>query len=399
MKDLIYLDNAATTFPKPDRVYDFMVDFYRKQGVNPGRSGYDAALAAEEMVLGTRKLMTRLFNGTDPNHLTFSYNASDALNMVIQGMAAKGDHLITSNVEHNSVLRPLYHLKHDGVIDVTYIRFDEHGYIDPDDVRKAIRPNTKMVVVNHGSNVIGTVQPIAEIGRICRDAGVWLAVDASQTAGVEPIDVAEMNIDIVVFTGHKSLMGPTGIGGAYVGEDVPIRGTRFGGTGVRSAHPFHLEEFPYRMEVGTLNMVGVAGLRAGVEWVLEEGMENIYRREITLWKKLRDGLAAVDKVVLHCADRSDDRLGVLSFNVHGWEAGDVGTMLDVDHNIACRTGLHCAPLVHVQMGTDKIHGSVRLSIGPFNTEEDVDAAIGAVEEIAALPRAVKLATSKPESLD
>jgi selenocysteine lyase/cysteine desulfurase len=153
------------------------------------------------------------------------------------------------------------------------------------------------------------------------------------------------------------------------------------------------------MEVGTLNMVGVAGLRAGVEWVLEEGMENIYRREITLWKKLRDGLAAVDKVVLHCADRSDDRLGVLSFNVHGWEAGDVGTMLDVDHNIACRTGLHCAPLVHVQMGTDKIHGSVRLSIGPFNTEEDVDAAIGAVEEIAALPRAVKLATSKPESLD
>jgi selenocysteine lyase/cysteine desulfurase len=224
MKDLIYLDNAATTFPKPDRVYDFMVDFYRKQGVNPGRSGYDAALAAEEMVLGTRKLMTRLFNGTDPNHLTFSYNASDALNMVIQGMAAKGDHLITSNVEHNSVLRPLYHLKHDGVIDVTYIRFDEHGYIDPDDVRKAIRPNTKMVVVNHGSNVIGTVQPIAEIGRICRDAGVWLAVDASQTAGVEPIDVAEMNIDIVVFTGHKSLMGPTGIGGGLCGRGRPDPG-------------------------------------------------------------------------------------------------------------------------------------------------------------------------------
>lgn len=389
MKSLIYLDNASTTFPKPERVYHFMLDFYRRQGVNPGRSGYDAALGAEEMVLGTRKLLTQFFNGTDPNRLTFSYNASDSLNMVIQGMAEKGDHFITSNVEHNSVLRPLYHLEQDGVIDLTYMPFDDEGYIDPEDVRKAIRPNTKMVVLNHGSNVIGTVQPIGEVGRICREADVWFAVDTSQTAGIEPIDVAEMDIDIVVFTGHKSLMGPTGIGGSYVREDVPIRGTRFGGTGVRSAHRFHLEEFPYRLECGTLNTMGVAGLRAGVEWILEQGMANIYKREMALWKALRDGLAAIDGVILYCADGAGDRIGVLSFNVEGWEAGDVGTMLDVDHNIACRTGLQCAPLVHVQLGTDKIHGTVRLSVGPFNTEEDVEAAIGAVKEIAAMPKPCK----------
>lgn len=389
MKSLIYLDNAATTFPKPDRVYDFMYEFYRKQGVNPGRSGYDAALGAEEMVLGTRKLLTQFFNGTDPNRLTFSYNATDSLNMAIQGMAQEGDHFITSNLEHNSVLRPLHHLKHDGVIDVTYIPFDGDGYIDPDDVRRALRPDTKMVILNHGSNVIGTVQPIREVGRICREADVWFAVDTSQTAGVEEIDVADMNIDIVVFTGHKSLMGPTGIGGSYVGEDVPIRCTRFGGTGVRSAHPFHLEEFPYRLECGTLNTVGVAGLRAGVEWILEEGMASIHKREMALWKKLRDGLGDIDKVTLYCADSARDRIGVLSFNIEWWEAGDVGTMLDVDYDIACRTGLQCAPLVHVQMGTDKIHGTVRLSIGPFNTEDQVAAVIEAVKEIAALPKAVK----------
>jgi selenocysteine lyase/cysteine desulfurase len=265
MSDLIYLDNAATSYPKPDRVYDFMCEFYKSHGVNPGRSGFDAALEAEQMVFGTRKMLTEFFNGTDPNYLTFSYNASDSLNMVVQGMCEKGDHVVTTNVEHNSVLRPLYHLKHDGIIDVTYVPFDEDGYVDPEDIRKAIRKNTKLVIVNHASNVIGTVQPIGEMGRICREAGVCFAVDASQTAGARPIDVDEMGIDILVFTGHKCLLGPTGIGGSYIRPDIPIRGTRYGGTGVRSAHPFHLDEFPYRMECGTLNIVGVAGLRAGLE--------------------------------------------------------------------------------------------------------------------------------------
>jgi cysteine desulfurase family protein len=306
--------------------------------------------------------------------------------MIIQGMLRKGDHVITSNVEHNSVLRPLYHKKHDGEIDITYIPFDDQGYLDPDDVRKAFQKNTRLVIINHGSNVIGTIQPVAEIGRYCREAGIFFAVDASQTAGHIPIDVKSMCIDLLAFTGHKCLFGPTGIGGSYIGEDVPIKGTRYGGTGVRSAYPFHLEEFPYRMEVGTLNIVGVAGLCAGNKWIREQGIEKLHQKDMALWQRLRDGLREIDGVILYCADSSDNHNGVLSFNIQGWDAGDVGTILDVDHNIACRTGLHCAPLVHVQLGTDKIHGSVRFSIGPFNTEEHIDSAIEAVREIAAMKR-------------
>jgi cysteine desulfurase/selenocysteine lyase len=384
MDHLIYLDNSATSFPKPAEVYDFMNDFYRKNGVNPGRSGYDKTLETEELVYATRKMLTDFFNGTDANHLTFSYNASDSLNMIVGGMLEKGDHVITSNLEHNSVLRPLYHKKHDGDIDVTYIPFDDNGYIDPDDVKKSFRKNTKMVILNHSSNVIGTVQPLAEVGRRCRAAGIWFAVDASQSAGTVPIDVQAMDIDIVAFTGHKSLMGPTGIGGSYCGEDVPIRGTRFGGTGVRSAYPFHLEEFPYRLECGTLNIQGVAGLHAGQKWLRERGPEKVHNHEIALWDRLRKALQDTDGVITYCAHSPDDRNAVLSFNIKGWDAGDVGTILDVDYNIACRTGLHCAPLVHRQLGTEEIHGSVRFSIGAFNTEEHINSAIEAVRDIAAM---------------
>jgi cysteine desulfurase family protein len=386
MSKMIYLDNAATSFPKPQSVYDYMCEFYRTQGVNPGRSGYDATLETEEMVFGTRKMLTEFFNGTDAKRLTFSYNATDSLNMIIQGMAQKGDHIITTNLEHNSVLRPLHHLKHDGVIEVTYLPFDPMGFIDPDDVKKAIKKNTKMVIVNHASNVFGAVQPLGEIGKVCREAGAYFAVDASQTAGTQRIDIDGMCIDLLVFTGHKCMMGPTGIGGSYVGKDVPIRITRFGGTGVRSADPFHLEEFPYRMECGTLNIVGVAGLRAGLEWLLREGLESIHRREMKLWERLLSGLNQIDKVDLYCAEGIENRIAVLTFNLEGWEAADVGTMLDVDYNIACRTGLQCAPLVHVQLGTDKIHGTIRLSIGPFNTEAHIDTAIDAIREIAAIER-------------
>ncbi len=382
MSNLIYLDNSATTFPKPQVVYDFMKEFYQSNGVNPGRSGFDKALEAEELVHSTRKMLTGLFNGTNPNYLTFSYNATDSLNRIIQGMVSKGDHVITSNLEHNSVLRPLYHKMHDGEIELTYVPFDSKGYIDPQDVKKAFQKNTRLVIINHSSNIIGTVQPVAEIGRLCREAGIYFAVDASQSAGAVPIDVQAMNIDLLAFTGHKCLMGPTGIGGSYVGENVPIKCTRFGGTGVRSAHPFHLEEFPYRMEAGTLNVVGVAGLHAGVTWVLNEGIENIHAREIRLWDKLRRGFQEIDGVTTYCADDTDNQNPVLSINIDGWVAGDAGTMLDVDYNIATRTGLQCAPLVHVQLGTDKIHGTVRFSVGPFNTDEEIDAAITGVREIA-----------------
>ncbi len=384
---MIYLDNSATTFPKPEEVYTYMDSFYRKHGVNPGRSGFDAAIETEEVVFNTRKMLADLFNGDgDVNRLTFSYNASDSLNMIIQGLSRRGDHVITTMLEHNSVLRPLYHLSSEGHIEVDHIPFDKAGYVDPGDIRKAIRKNTRMVVVNHCSNVIGTIQPVSEIGRICKEQGVYLVVDGSQSAGAVPVDMRTMDIDVFVFTGHKCLMGPTGIGGSYVMEDVPVRYTRFGGTGVRSAQQTHLEEFPYRLECGTLNLVGVAGLNAGVRWINEHGIENLHHKEMDLWDKLRAGLSKIEGVVIYCCESRQNHNPVISFNITGMDSGDVGTILDVDYNIACRTGLQCAPKVHEGIGTDKIHGTVRLSIGPFNTPEHIDAAIEAVSEIAEIAR-------------
>ena len=382
---MIYLDNSATSFPKPDVVYDFMTNFYRKHGVNPGRSGFDAAVETEEIVFNTRKLLTELFNGGgDPNRLTFSYNATDSLNIVLQGLAEKGKHVITTMLEHNSVLRPLYCMQQQGIIDVTYIPFNKEGYVDPDDIKKAIRPNTKFVACTHSSNVIGTIQPLKEIGKICKDNGLIFVVDGSQGAGSVPLDMVDCGIDVYVFTGHKCLMGPTGIGGSYVREGIDIRQTRFGGTGVRSAVKTHLEEYPYRLEAGTINLLGIAGLNAGVKWIKEQGIENIHQREILLWDKLRKGLQSIEGVTTYCANSIENQNPVLSFNIKGFDAGDVGTMLDVDYDIACRTGLQCAPRVHEQIGTIDIHGTVRLSVGAFTTDAEIDTAINAVKEIAAI---------------
>jgi cysteine desulfurase family protein len=384
MEEIIYLDNSATAFPKPKEVYDFMYDFYRNKGVSPGRSGYDMCIASEEIVSATRKMLTEMFNGTDPNRLTFNYNASDSLNMIVDGILNKGDHVITGNLEHNSVLRPLYHKEQNGTIELTYIPFNDKGYYDPDDIKKAFKKNTKMVMLNHASNVIGTVQPVAQVGKYCREAGIVFALDTSQSAGIVNIDMQTMNIDVLAFTGHKCLMGPTGIGGLCVGGDVNIRASRFGGTGVRSAQKTHLDEFPYRLECGTLNLLGIAGLYAGQKWLKEQTIEKIHKQEMALWDKLRKGIQGIDGIITYCADSTENHIAVLSFNIKGMEASDVGTMLDVDHNIACRTGLQCAPLVHQQMGTDKLHGTVRFGIGPFNTEEHIDIAIEAVREIASI---------------
>ncbi len=384
MSKQIYLDNSATSFPKPEEVYKFMDHFYRNNGVSPGRSGFDAAIEAEEVVMNTRKMLTKLFNGDNPDHLTFSYNASDSLNMIINGLSEKGDHVVTTMLEHNSVLRPLHHLMLDGIIEVDHIPFDEHGYVNPNDIKKAIKKNTKMVIVNHSSNIIGTVQDATAIGKICREAGVIFVLDASQSAGIIPIDMKAMNIDVLAFTGHKCLMGPTGIGGSYVNENVPIKGTRYGGTGVRSAQETHLEEFPYRMECGTLNLVGVAGLNAGVKWVIEQGIDKLHSHEIRLWDKLRKGIQEIEGVTTYCAESTENQNAVLSFNIKGFDAGDVGMMLDVDYNIASRTGLQCAPKVHERIGTKDIHGTCRLSVGPFNSEDHIDAAIAAVKDIASI---------------
>jgi cysteine desulfurase / selenocysteine lyase len=391
MDKLIYLDNGATTYPKPEEVYVRMDQFYRQYGVNPGRSGYDLCLVAGGIVEETRKLLTRFFNGgTDPNRLVFGYNATDALNLAIFGLLKAGDHAITTNLEHNSVLRPLYHLYKYNNVEVDHIRFDANGFVDPDDFARGIKKNTRLVVVNHGSNVIGTVQPIKEIGRICRERGIMFLVDTSQTAGKIPIDMDDMCIDVAAFTGHKSLMGPMGIGGLYVRDGVEIRHTRAGGTGVRSAIRTHLDEYPYRLEYGTPNLPGIAGLNAGVRWLEAQGMASIHQRETQLLKVMRDNLQEIEGIIMYCQDDLTNHIGVMSFNIEGLEAADTGTMLDVDYGIASRTGLHCAPLVHEQIGTDKIHGAVRFGIGPFNTAEDIQAAIEAVREIAKVKQRQKV---------
>jgi len=382
MHSFIFLDNGATSFPKPEEVYDFMDNFYRKAGVNPGRSGYDLCLEAGEVVENTRKQLTRFFNGTDPNRLCFGYNSTDALNLALWGLLREGDHAVTTVLEHNSVLRPLYHLARDRKVEVDIVPFDGGGFVDPDEIEKRFKPNTRLVVINHASNVIGTVQPIREIGRRCRNRGIFFVLDASQSAGKIPVDLEADFLDVVCFTGHKSLLGPMGIGGLYVREGVEIRQTRAGGTGVRSAQKFHLEEYPYRLEYGTPNLPGIAGLHAGVKWIETRGVDALHHQEMALAEKLVAGLREIPRVKLYCLDDLRDHISVLCFNVEGLEAADVGTMLDVDHNIACRTGLHCAPLVHEHLGTDKMHGAVRFGIGPFNTAEHIETAIRAVGEIA-----------------
>lgn len=392
MDRLIYLDNGATSFPKPQEVYAFMDQFYRNFGVNPGRSGYDLCLEAGTVVEETRKELTRLFNGTDHNRLCFSYNSTDALNLIIFGLLRKGDHAITTTIEHNSVLRPLYHLWKNEGVEIDYIPFDSRGFVDPDDFPKRYRANTRLVVVNHASNVIGTVQPVKEIGRSCRERGIPFAVDSSQSAGKIPIDIEEMNIDIVAFTGHKSLLGPTGIGGLYVKEGIEIRHTRAGGTGVRSAQRTHLDEYPYRLEYGTPNTIGIAGLQAGLRWIMKQGLDSIHQQEMKLTARLRDGLKDLEGVTLYAQEDLSGHISILLFNVDGLDASDTATMLDVDHNIACRSGLHCAPLVHEQLGTDKIHGAVRFGIGPFNTEHHIERAIQGVKEIAEFQKKKKVRT-------
>lgn len=382
MENLIYLDNGATSFPKPESVYTFMDSFYRNNGVSPGRSGYDLSIETENIVEGTRKMMTRYFNGTDHNRLIFSQNSTDAINLAINGLLNPGDHVITTAVEHNAVLRPLYHQSLYNGVEVDYVPLNPSGFINLKDIAAAFKPNTRLVAVNHASNVIGTIQPVNEIGKLCRENNAVFLVDASQTSGKMAIDIEALDIDIIAFTGHKSLLGPTGIGGLYVKDEITIKHTRAGGTGVKSALRHHPEEYPYRLEYGTPNIIGIAGLHAGLSWVLEKGLDTIHQHEIDLTRQLRDGLQQIKNVTVYCARSLTDHIGVLSFNINGFEAINTGTILDGDYNIACRTGLQCAPLVHEFLGTGKIGGTVRMGFGPFNTVEHVNKALEAIDEIA-----------------
>jgi len=387
--DLIYLDNAATSFPKPDIVHKSVRDFYSQSGVNPGRTGCDLALAAEQMIHGTRMRLSAFFNKSlvdvgkqkDPNRLVFTMNATMSLNLVINGTVGPGDHVVTTMLEHNSVIRPVNHKIKEGA-KATFVVPDSDGYLDPEDIRKAISPNTKLVIINHASNVTGVVQDLAAIGMVCQDEGVPLAVDSAQTAGVLPIDMAACNISFLCFTGHKGLFGPTGTGGICVADDAEIRGTIYGGTGVKSAHPYHLEEYPYRLEAGTLNLAGIAGLSAGLDWIEQKGPDNLYQHEIGLLGLLQEGLSAVPGVTIWGPKTLENRVATMSVTVKNYDASDVGTLLDVDHNVLTRTGLHCAPLIHQHHGTTP-RGTVRFSVGPFNTADHIEVAVKAVGEIAA----------------
>jgi selenocysteine lyase/cysteine desulfurase len=300
--------------------------------------------------------------------------------LLIQGLLQPGDHVVSSRLEHNSVLRPLHHLRRQGRISFDLVPFDAGGFIDPAQVEAAIKPTTKLVILTHASNVLGTVQPVQEIASICRARGVPLVLDASQSAGAIPIRVKDWDVQAIAFTGHKSLLGPTGIGGLVLGPELNPEATRFGGTGVDSRSPYHSLEYPYRLEAGTVNLLGVLGLGNSLDYV-DQTYAASYAREMSLLRKLRDGLAALPRLRLYCAERLDHRLPVLACTTTNHHSEDVGAILDGDFDIAVRAGLHCAPLVHQDLGTLE-KGAVRFSLGPFTTEAEIDAAVEAMKAVA-----------------
>jgi len=382
MDRLIYLDNAATTFPKPASVLQKMVETYARIGVSPGRGNYDLAAEAEELVHRTRQKVARFFGSSDPDRVIFTGNATDALNIALQGLLHSGDHVVSTRLEHNSVLRPLYHLRRKGIIEYDLVPFDGKGFVDPGDIIAAIRPNTKLVVLSHASNVLGTVQPVQEIGRRCAERGVPLLIDAAQSAGIVPVDMLSWQTAGLAFTGHKSMLAPTGIGGLVLNRQIEeIEPSRFGGTGIDSGNPVHTEAFPYRLEAGTLNLLGIIGLSEGIDFLEEKGMESIHAGEMELLNRLREGLSRIEGIGLYCAENFSDHVGLLTANVRGMDPNDVGAILDADFGIAVRVGLHCAPLVHESLGTSP-YGSIRFSIGPFNTGEEIDRTLAAMAEIA-----------------
>ncbi len=379
---MIYLDNAATTFPKAPGTLERAVELYRELGVSPGRGNHDLAMRASDAVDEVRVKVAAFFGAPDPERVAFGANATDALNTAILGLVRPGDHVVTTRLDHNSVLRPLHHLSETGAISWDAAPFNEQGLVTPDAIEALLRPNTRCVVMTHASNVIGTVQPVAEIARRCAARGVPVVLDAAQSAGQVPIDMAAMGISALAFTGHKSLYGPSGIGGLVVMPSLEVATTRFGGTGMDSASLAHTPTYPLRLEAGTLNLLGVLGLGEGLDVVRAEGVDAIHAREAALLTRLRDGLAAIDPVTLyHAAGDLTDRVAVLACNVAGVHPQDVGAILDGDFDIAVRVGVHCAPLVHRDLGTID-RGAVRFSLGAFTTQADIDAALEAMRAIA-----------------
>lgn len=377
---MIYLDNAATSFPKPEAVYQALDHFARHSLANPGRAGHKMALAAEHALDDGRHRLNQFFNGKAADRFVFTLNCTDALNMAFKGVLRSGDHVVTTDLEHNSISRPLRAMEKAGHITLTRVRADDGGTVAPDDIKNALTSKTRLVAITHASNVVGTVQPITAIGQITKERGVLLLVDVAQTAGVVPVDIQAMNIDLLAFPGHKGLMGPTGTGALYVAPHVTVLPWREGGTGGDSSSETQPTEFPYYLEGGTPNVLGVAGLSAGIQWVEREGLAKIHAHEVELTERLWQALDALGGFTVYGHRDMSQRVGTLSFRSELLPATEIGGILDQAFEVAIRPGLHCAPYIHRALGTFP-EGTVRVSPGPFNTAAEIDLLANALKEI------------------
>jgi cysteine desulfurase / selenocysteine lyase len=376
---MIYLDNAATSRPKPPEVLQAMNDYMLNVCANSGRSGHHLSIEASRIVYRTRETLAKLFNADDPLQIVFTLNATESINLALQGIHQNGDHVITSSMEHNAVMRPLRALESQG-IEITVVECSHQGFIDPSDVRNAVKKNTKMIVLNHASNVIGSIQPVEKIGLIARENEILFLLDSAQTAGACEIDVQKMNVDLLAFSGHKSLYGPVGTGGLYIRNGINLKPLKYGGTGSRSDEEYQPDFLPDRYESGTLNIVGIAGLGAGVEFVMREGIENIRKKECELTQKLINGLLSIQKISVYGSLNAQKQIGVVSFNIQGFFPSDVAMYLEERSDILCRATLHCSPSAHKTIGTFP-DGAVRFSLGIFTTDNDVDIAVKAIRKL------------------
>ena len=376
---MIYFDNAATSWRKPDAVIKAVTAALVAAG-NPGRSIHEAAMTASGIVFDARLALAQLFGAESPERIAFTANATQALNTAIKGILNAGDHVITTALEHNSVLRPLYEMEDQGVA-LTVIPADQEGNLQYRDFEAAIRENTKAIICTHGSNLTGNLVDIGRIGAIARRYGLLFMVDASQTAGVFPIDVKAMGIDILCFTGHKSLLGPQGTGGIYVREGVEIQPLLSGGSGVQTYLRSHPPQMPTALEAGTLNVHGIAGLLAALRYIQETGMDTIRKAEQALVKEFYEQVTSIEGITVYGDFSSFDRCPIVALNVRDYDSGLVSDVLARDYKIATRPGAHCAPLMHQALGT-AAQGAVRFSFSYFNTQEEVKIAVSALRELA-----------------
>ena len=376
---MIYFDNAATTLRKPRCVIEAVTEAMGSMG-NSGRGVHSGALSAARTIYDTRAALAKLFGAEGPERIAFTANSTEALNMAIKGLLAPGDHVITTALEHNSVLRPLYELEDRGM-ELTILPADTLGNICCEDFEKEIRPTTRAIVTTHGSNLTGNLLDIEKIGSIARAHGLTYIVDASQTAGVFDIDVQRMNIDILCFTGHKGLLGPQGTGGLYVREGIEIRPLLSGGSGVQTYLRSHPPQMPTVLEAGTLNGHGIAGLGAAVKYLQETGLDTIRQKEQALMRAFYEAVRQIPGITVYGDFSSMDRCAIVSMNVRDYDSGEVSDALSESYGIATRPGAHCAPLMHRALGTVD-QGAVRFSFSHFNTEEEIKIAVSALQELA-----------------